>query len=103
MVHVIATIEVVPGRLADYLEALDANLPHVRAEKGCLAYEPTLDVDSGIPAQGGFRLHVVTIMERWESLEALKAHLAAPHMQTYREIVKDLVTRVSLQITEPIC
>jgi len=33
-------------------------------------------------------------------LDALKAHLAAPHMTTYRENVKDLVAGVTLQVLE---
>jgi len=44
---------------------------------------------------------VVTIVEKWESLEALQAHVVAPHMAAYRERVKDFVVRVSLQVLEP--
>lgn len=102
MIHVIATIEVAPGRMGDFLEALRGNLPHVLAEEGCVAYEPTRDVDTGIPAQGGVRPDVVTMVERWETLAALRAHLQAPHMHAFREKVKDCVARVNLQITEPV-
>lgn len=47
------------------------------------------------------RENVVVILEKWESLAALKAHLAAPHMAEYRQRVKDLVAGVTLQIVEP--
>jgi quinol monooxygenase YgiN len=40
------------------------------------------------------------INEKWESLEALHAHLRAPHMLTYREQVKDMVEDLSLNVLE---
>jgi len=42
--------------------------------------------------------HVVTIIEKWQSLEDLRAHLAAPHMLAYRTAVKDIVADVSLKV-----
>jgi len=44
---------------------------------------------------------VVTIVEKWESLEALMAHAAAPHMTEYRAKVKDIVVGSALQILQP--
>jgi quinol monooxygenase YgiN len=44
---------------------------------------------------------VVTVIERWEGLDALRAHLAAPHMQEYRARVKDYVVRTQLQVLQP--
>ena len=64
-------------------------------------YEPTVDVDSGIPIQGELRENMVTIVEAWESVDALHAHLKAPHMLTYREQVKDLVKDIRIQVLEP--
>lgn len=101
MIHVIASIEVKPGKREAFLAAFRQNVPNVRAEKGCLDYGPTLDAKTDIKAQTPVRDNVVTIVERWESLEALHAHLAAPHMAQYRERTKDLVENVSLQILQP--
>jgi quinol monooxygenase YgiN len=101
MIHVIATITLRPGAREPFLAALNANLPHVLAEKGCLAYRPTVDVASGIPVQVGPRPDVVTLVEAWESLEDLHAHLKAPHMLAYREQVKDLVGNISLNVLAP--
>jgi quinol monooxygenase YgiN len=42
--------------------------------------------------------NVVTIIEKWESLEALRDHLEAPHMLAYREKVKNIVTGLSLKV-----
>ena len=101
MIHVIATIELKEDGREKYLEILQKNVPNVRAEKGCIHYEPTIDINSGLPAQGEVRPNVVTLVEAWESLDTLHTHLKAPHMLDYREKVKDLVKQVSLQVLEP--
>lgn len=98
MIHVIATIEAAAGQRAALLEAIEANLPNVRAENGCVRYEPTVDVETSIGAQGDVRDNVIVMIEQWESLDALEAHLVAPHMLEYRKKVKDLVAGVSLQV-----
>ena len=101
MLHVIAMIEIWPGRRADFLVEFHKVVPQVRAEAGCLEYGPTVDVDTGIGAQAPLRADVVTVVEKWESLAHLQAHLAAPHMDAYREAVKDLVAGMTLYILEP--
>jgi quinol monooxygenase YgiN len=101
MIHVIATVTVQPGRRDDFLEIFKALIPAVKAEAGCRAYEPTVDVDAGLRSQGDLRGDVVVIVETWESLAALQAHLQAPHMLTYKEQVKDLVAGVDLQVLQP--
>ena len=101
MIHVIATIELKPNSREAYLSILQKNVPNVKAEEGCLAYEPALDIDSGLPAQRAVRENVVTLIEAWESLEHLVAHLKTPHMLSYRDAVTDYVENVSLQVMSP--
>ena len=101
MIYVVATIELVEGRRADFLEEFGRIVPQVRGERGCLEYGPAVDVATGIPAQESVRENGVTVIEKWESLESLEAHLQAPHMLEYRGRVKDLVAGVSLQVLEP--
>jgi len=101
MIFVIATIEVKPGKREAFLTEFQKNMPNVHAEKGCLEYGPTVDLKTDIKAQIPLRENAVTIVEKWENLQALHAHLAAPHMATYRERVKDYVAGVTLQILEP--
>jgi len=102
MIHVIATITL--KRAEDrpqFLKIFTANVPAVLAEDGCLAYGPCIDFDSGLPPQLPLRPAVVTIIEQWQSLEHLRAHLQAPHMLSYKQAVKDLVEQVRLQVLEP--
>jgi quinol monooxygenase YgiN len=101
MIHVIATIELAEGQREAFLKEFRALVPKVRAETGCLEYGPVIDVASGIAAQGPPRASVVTVVEKWSDLAALKAHLVAPHMEDYRPRVKNLVRSTTLQVLEP--
>jgi quinol monooxygenase YgiN len=102
MIVVIATIEIASGRRDEFLEEFRRVVPFVLNEEGCIEYWPMVDVDTGIAAQGGVREDAVTIVEKWDSVAALQAHLNAPHMHDYRGRVKELVKKTSLQIVEPV-
>jgi quinol monooxygenase YgiN len=101
MIHVIAEIQVVEGRREDFLVEFFQIVPLVRAEQGCLEYTPLTDVDTDIVAQSPLRADTVTVVEKWDSVDALKAHLAADHMSAYREAVKGLVSGVKLCVLQP--
>ena len=101
MIFVIASIELNPGTRDDFLREFRQIVPLVRAESGCIEYGPTVDATTDLPVQGALRPDCVTVVEKWESLDHLKAHLVAPHMMAYRPKVKDFVQSVKLQILEP--
>ncbi len=101
MIQVIATVELKPGKREAYLKIFKANVPKVKAEKGCIAYGPTVDTPSGIPIQPAARENVVVILEAWESVDALHAHLKQPHMAAYFAATADLVTGTTLQVLRP--
>lgn len=101
MIHVIATITLAAGKRAEFLKHFHALVPLVKAEVGCMDYGPAVDIASGIPIQKPVRPDVVVVVEQWSGLDALRAHLVAPHMQAYREKVKNLVTDTQLLVLEP--
>ncbi len=101
MVYVVAEIELAEGAREQFLRIFRELVPKVRAEEGCIEYGPAVDVQTDLELQQPVRPNVVTVLEKWESVDALKKHLAAPHMQQYRESVKDLVRGVKLFILEP--
>ena len=101
MIHVIATVNLNPGTRDAFLEVFHNLVPKVHAEDGCIAYGPTVDLESGLDVQSPLRENVVVIIEQWESLDHLHAHLAAPHMAEYRQDVKDYVQNVAVQVLEP--
>jgi quinol monooxygenase YgiN len=97
MISVIATIQVKSGSRAEFLKHFIANVEAVRAEVGCIEYFPAVDVATEIEIQTTDANDVVVI-EKWESVAALKDHLATPHMIAYRDVVQDLVESVSLRV-----
>jgi quinol monooxygenase YgiN len=103
MIHVIATIELAEGKRAAFLEEFRKLVPLVRAEAGCLEYGAAIDTPSGLPIQTPLRENVVTVVEKWESVEALQAHSQAPHMVAYRPKVRDFVLGTKLQVLQPAC
>ena len=100
MIHVVVITELKEGKRDAFLEEFRKVVPLVREENGCIEYGPTIDVEVDaemIPPPNSNR---VTIIERWENVETLKAHLVAPHMIEYRPRVKDYVAGVQLVVTE---
>ena len=101
MIHVIATITLNPDTRDEFLEVFRWLTPLVREEDGCIEYQGTLDVPTTLAIQEPPRENVVTVVEKWASLDALYAHTKAPHMNDYRAKVKDFVRSVELQVLEP--
>ena len=102
MIHVLATIELSPGRRDAFLAEFRPLVPLVLGEDGCLEYGAAVDLATDLAVQPPARPDVVTIVEKWASVDHLRQHLAAPHMEAYRPRVQDLVTRTTLVILTPV-
>jgi quinol monooxygenase YgiN len=102
MIYVIATVELIEGKRGEYLNEFKKVIPHVLAEVGCLEYGPASDVVTDIPVQETVNQNVVTIIERWTNVRALKEHLKTDHMKAYREVTKSIVKNVNVRILEPL-
>lgn len=101
MIHVVAVLTAHPGQRAALLEAFQANVPAVKAEAGCIEYVATIDA-AGVPAsKGSVGADTFVVVEKWESLSALQAHGASPHMQSYAAATKGLVASRMIHILEP--
>lgn len=98
MIHVFATVNVRPGYKDKVLSELMRIQPRVLNESGCYQYLPLEDEKSQFPRQLEYRENTITLLEQWESVEHLEAHLATPHMKAYQERVSLWVESVSLQI-----
>ena len=101
MIHVIAIITAKPGQRAAIVNAIRANLPAVRAEKGCIEYGPAVDADGIGSFQTKAGPDTVFVIEKWADADALKAHAAAPHMAAYSAKVKDLVASRVIHVLAP--
>jgi quinol monooxygenase YgiN len=101
MIHVVAIITAKPGQRDTILAAIRANLPAVRAEKGCIEYGPAVDADGIGPFQTKAGADVIFVIEKWSDADALKAHAAAPHMAAYAAKVKDLIAGRVIHVLTP--
>lgn len=100
MIHVIAVITAKPGLRGSVLEVFRANVPAVRAEAGCIEYGAAVDVPNGPPFQAKYGEDTFLVIEKWESMEALAAHAASPHMVAYGARTKDLLASRVIHILE---
>ena len=101
MIHVIAVITAKPGKREEVLGHFRANVPAVRAEKGCIEYGAAVDADPALPVQTKYGPDTLVVVEKWESMDALKAHAAAPHMQAYGAKTKELLASRVIHILSP--
>ncbi|HTV89637.1 MAG TPA: putative quinol monooxygenase [Stellaceae bacterium] len=99
MIHVVAIITAKPGKRDEVLTAFRANMPAVHAEQGCIEYGPATDADGGPGAKFGADTFVV--IEKWESLDALRAHGASPHMAAYAAKTRDLLANREIHVLTP--
>lgn len=91
MIHVIATITAKPGERSTVLTHFAANRPAVLAEEGCVSYEAVIDVPDVGPIQTPLGDDMFMVIERWETVDALRAHGASAHMANYARTVSPLL------------
>ena len=101
MIHVIAVITAKPNQRDAILQHFRANVPAVRAEKGCIEYGAAVDADSALPFQTKWGPDSFLVVEKWESMDALKAHAAAPHMAAYGAKTKEMIASRVIHILSP--
>ena len=101
MIHVVAIITAKPGQRGAILEAFKANMPAVHAEDGCIEYGPATDADGVGSFQTKFGPDTFLVIEKWESLDHLKAHAGSPHMAAYGAKTKDLIASRVIHVLSP--
>ena len=101
MIHVIAVITAKPGQRESILALFRANVPAVKAEKGCIEYGAAVDAENAPPFQTKWGPDTFLVVEKWESMDALQAHAAAPHMAAYGAKTKEFVASRVIHILQP--
>jgi len=101
MVHVIAVITAKPGQREAILAHFRANVPAVRAEQGCIEYGAAVDAEPALKFQTAYGPDTFLVVEKWESMDALKAHAATPHMAAYAAKTKDFIASRAIHILQP--
>lgn len=82
MILVVARLTSKPETIDETRAALEAFVEPTRAESGCIVYELMQNNDD--PTD-------FTFVEEWESDETLDAHLASPHITSFKERAGDLL------------
>ena len=101
MVHVLAVITAKSGMREQILEAFLSNVPAVHAEDGCIEYGAAIDAEGAGGLQTKFGDDTFVVVEKWENLDALKAHAAAPHMAAYAARTKDMIASRVIHVLSP--
>jgi quinol monooxygenase YgiN len=101
MIHVLAIVTAKPGMRDTILKVFHANMPAVRAEKGCIEYGPAIDADGVGGIQTKLGPDTFVVVEKWESIEALKAHAAATHMAAYAAKTKEMIASRVIHVLSP--
>ncbi len=74
-------------------------IPTVLQEAGCHGYAPLVDHAAGVSFQTTAPDSIVMV-EQWESVAHLEAHLQTPHMKARSEAVKGDVLETSIRILQ---
>ncbi len=101
MIHVLAMITAKPGMRDTILTAFRANMPAVHAEKGCIEYGPAIDTEGAGGIQTKLGPDSFVVVEKWESLDDLKAHGASPHMAAYAAKTREMVASRVIHVLSP--
>ncbi len=101
MVHVVAVITAKPGLRGEVLAAFQDNVPAVKAEDGCVEYGAAVDAEGLGGWQARFGDDTLVVVEKWASVDALKAHAKSPHMAAYAAKVKDMIADRTVHVLSP--
>jgi quinol monooxygenase YgiN len=101
MIHVLAVIAAKPGERDKVLEAFRGNVAAVRAEEGCIEYGAAVDAEGLDGFQTKFGPDTFVVIEKWASVEALKAHAGAPHMAAYAAKTRPLIASRVIHVLSP--
>ena len=100
MIHVVAILTTKPGKRAEVLEAFANIVPLVHAESGCIEYQSVIDAVNAGTNQTPLGPDTFVVVEKWESMDHLKAHSASAHMVEYGKSVGELMADRKIHVLE---
>lgn len=102
MIYVVVSALVKEGRMSEYLGICSRLRPLVLAEKGCLAYDYAKDIHPSAPNHEPSDPARITLIEEWESPEALSAHNESAHVKEYLPRLRELREGTTIRMMETV-
>ena len=85
---------------ADYIARTESVLDAVRAEEGCVEYRLLGDCETDWEKPQRFGDRTLWMLEKWASLNSLKAHLETPHMKAFGPKVRPMRSGSTFHVLE---
>ena len=102
-VYVLCRFDLKPdASIADYTNTTLAVVPTVRAEDGCRMYTLLRDAATDWDRPMRFGERTMWMLEKWDSVDALKAHLETPHMKAFGPSVRPMRTASTFHVLESV-
>lgn len=102
-VYVLCRFDLKPDAdLADYTAKTLGVVPTVRAENGCRMYTLLKDAQTDWEKPQRFGERTMWMLEKWDSIEALKAHLETPHMKAFGPTVRGMRSGSTFHVLETV-
>ena len=92
MIYVIAELTLKPGSAERAAAEARKAVAGTNTEAGCIFYQMHLNVSD--PTK-------LIVVERWQSREALDAHLHTPHLKAWRAASAEFVTARKVEVITP--
>lgn len=80
MIYNVVTMIIKKEKMDNFLAECRKVRPIVLAENGCLMYDYTREIETESDRQESLNPYRITLIEKWESMQTLDIHSAAPHM-----------------------
>jgi quinol monooxygenase YgiN len=95
MIHVVAVLTAKIGHRAALLAALRSVVPAVRAEPGCIAYQPVVDTDH---SPDKFGADTLVVIETWRDEDALESHNEGAPLAEFHEKAKHILAQADIYV-----
>ena len=86
----------------EYIAKTQEILDTVRAEKGCCEYRLLGDVVTDWEKPQRFGDRTLWMLEKWASIDALKAHLETPHMKAFGPRIRPMRAGSTFHVLEDV-